>query len=353
MPESYSLTPDPNPPSGGGQRPPQTPPIVINNIPPKKPWLGSTIVRTLLVLSILGNIALFGMYRTYYPGVSSNEQFVSGKQFASAKIAIIPVEGMITTESVKSARGELKKAMKDDDVKAIVLAVNSPGGTISGSDELYHTITEFKQKTQRPIVVSMEGLATSGAYYISMPADEIFAERSCITGSIGVIVNLMSFEKLLKDWGIQPEVIKSGSMKDSGSPFRTMTPEEREEWQGLVTAMFDQFLGVILKHRTEKIGGEEKLRKIANGQVFIAEEAKKLGLIDAIGYRDDAIESAKKLAGVGEEVRIITYQRPFGGWLDVIQSKRQSSVLPNWTQLADLRMPGIWLLPGSMFTAGP
>lgn len=307
MAESYSLQGgNPAAASTGG---PNGPTIIVNNIPPKQPWMARSFIKLLLTASVIANLALVGMYLKYYPRVDTNEEFKEGDRYAKDKIAVIRVSGMIMSESIAAPKRELKSAADDPDVKAVVLHVNSPGGTIEGSDELFKAIEEFKTKTSRPIVVSMQGLATSGAYYISMPADEIFADRSCITGSIGVITQLFTFEKLMNTYGVAAETIKSGAMKDSGSPFKTMSADERKEWQKMVDSMYGQFLGVILKYRTQKIGGEEKLRKLADGRVYVANEAKSLGLIDQIGYLDDALAAARKRANLGEKVRVVSYAR--------------------------------------------
>lgn len=296
-------------------------PIEIHNHIPKQPWLSSWTLRVLLIISVIANISLFGLYQQYYPKASEGERFVQGDKYAKSKILRVKVSGMITSDSVKAARGDLKTAESDSDIVAILLTVDTPGGTMTGSDELYHAITEYKSKTTKPIIVSMQGLATSGGYYISTPADRIFADRTCITGSIGVIANLFSAEKLLSNWGITPEVFKSGKFKDNGSPMRTMTPDDRKEWQDLIESMYGQFLAVILKHRDKQIGGEDKLKAIADGRVFLADEALKLGLIDEVGYEQDALAFAKKMTGVGDNVRVIEYTRPLDSVWDLLSSQ--------------------------------
>jgi protease-4 len=192
----------------------------------------------------------------------------------------------------------------------------------------------------------MQGMATSGGYYVATPADRIVADRSCVTGSIGVIASMFNVEKLLKDWGVAPEVVKSGPMKDSGSPFRAMTDVERRRWEDLIQKMFDQFLGVILTHRADKVGGPEKLKQLADGRVYLAAEAKDFGLVDSIGYEQDAIEIAKDLAGLsGKSVRIVTFSRPFSGLLDLLMgsSARAQPLDPN--RLLDRAFPRVYLLP--------
>lgn len=355
MPDAYNLEPAANP-AGGVRGPAGLPPIVIQNHMSRPSGFGRIMFRSLLVLSLLANFILMGFYVQHYAEPKVAEQFLEGEKFAADKIAVIKVDmGMITSDTIAPAKKELKAAAKDPDVKAIVLVVDSPGGTIGGSDELYHAIEEFKQTTNRPIVVSMQGMATSGAYYISMPADKIFADRSCITGSIGVIASMMNFEKLLKNWGVDPEVVKSGKMKDSGSPFRAMTDEDRKEWQKLINGMYSQFLAVILKYRATKIGGEEKLRQLADGRVYLATDAKSLGLIDDIGYQEDAVAAAKQLAGLSDKVRIFTYSRPLGGWLGTLLgvSAPASDRLVATEKLLELARPRLLLLPPSFLSTAP
>lgn len=323
----------------------QGPPIVIHNHIPKPPWLGRSLLRGLLFFSILANIVLIASNPDFVPEKSANEKFVAGEKKAKDKIAIIRMDQMITAETIKQPKKELEYAAEDRNVRAVVLAVSSPGGTISASDELYHAIEKFKAKTKKPVVVYMTGMATSGAYYIAMPADKIFAERSCITGSIGVILSLLDMSKLAADWGIKPETVKSGKMKDSGSLLKPMTDEERAEWQKMVDVMFALFLDVILKHRGEKVGGEEKLRVLADGRVYVAEEARDLGLIDDIGFQEDAVVSAAKHAGIDEDnVRIITYQRPYDSFLEIFGGTSSSTPFP-FERFLEAQMPQLLLLP--------
>lgn len=326
-------------------------PIIIQNHMPKQPWIGRSFLKFALAASLVANFVLMGMSQRYY-GSAPGEKFLSGDKAAKEKIAVVKVEGMITADSIVDPKKELKTALEDAEVKAVVLAVTSPGGTISASDELYHAIEEFKTKSGKPVVVSMVGMGTSGAYYISMPADKVFADRSCITGSIGVIANLMDLSKLAEDWGIKPETIKSGKMKDSGSMLRPLTEEEKAEWQRMINSMFDQFLEVIVLHRGEKIGGIEKLRELADGRVYVAQEALEHKLIDAIGYQDDAIAEAGKIAGISSKPRVVTYVRTSDSLLELLTSGQasQAAKCMNWDARAILRTlsPQILLLPGTM-----
>lgn len=321
------------------------PQVVIQNLPPSPSWFRRAVGRTVLVLSLLGNLMLYGLYQQYYPQVGENERYHSGDRYAADKIAVIRVDGMITSDAVSAPKKELETAAKDAATRAVVLSVDTPGGTIAGSDELYHAVVEFK-KSGKPLVVSMQGMATSGGYYVSVAADRIIADRSCVTGSIGVIASMFNVEKLLKDWGVAPEVVKSGPMKDSGSPFRAMTDDERKRWQELIHRMFEQFLEVVLSHRADKVGGPEKLKQLADGRVYLASEAKELGLIDAIGYEQDAIETAKELAGLsGKSVRIVTFSRPFSGLLDLLMGSTATAQPLDPNRFLDQAFPRVYLLP--------
>ncbi|MFO0948120.1 MAG: signal peptide peptidase SppA [Planctomycetota bacterium] len=325
---------------------PQNSPIVIHNHMPKPPWLGRSLLRLLLFVSIFANIVLIASNPDFVPEPRANEKFLSGEKKSKDKIAVIRMDEMITGETIKQPKKELEYAADDRNVRAVVLAVSSPGGTISASDELYHAIEAFKAKTKKPVVVWMTGMATSGAYYISMPADQIFAERSCVTGSIGVILSLFDLSKLAADWGIKPETVKSGKMKDSGSFLKPLTEEERAEWQKMIDAMYAQFLEVILKHRSGKIGGEDKLRGYADGRVYIAQEALDLGLIDNLGYQEDALAAAAKHAGLElDKVRVITYQRPYDSFLEVFGGRAASPAESPFQRFLEAQMPQFLLLP--------
>lgn len=325
-----------------------TPSVVVQNIYPKTTF-GRRLLWFVLLLSLAGNLILFGMYQTYYPQVTADEQYKHGDRFATDKIAVIKVTGPISGLTIAAPKREFETAAKDNDVRAIVLAVvDCPGGTISGSDELFRAVEDYKRKTNRPVVVSMQELAASGAYYISTPADLIYADRSCVTGSIGVIASMFNVESLLKEWGVKSEVFKSGSMKDSGSPFRSMNPEERKEWQKMIDQMYEQFLDVVLKHRDAKIGGRDRLKQIADGRVYLATEARQLGLIDEIGYEEDAIEAAKKLAGLTGPVRVVTYSRPIGNLVELLGLTAQSEQPAlDASRLLDFGVPRMYLLPGN------
>jgi len=214
------------------------------------------------------------------------------------EVAVIRIEGPIfeSTDIIK----ELHRYKNRKKVKALVLRIDSPGGAVAPSQEIYEEIK--KLKPDKKIVVSMGTVAASGAYYIACPADKIFASPGTITGSIGVIMESLNMSELLKWAHLENRVIKSGKYKDVGSPFRDMTPEERAYLQDLLDNMYNQFVKVVATERNLPL---DKMSTIANGKIYTGEQAIKQGLVDQLGTLYDAIEEAKKLAGLPEEARVI------------------------------------------------
>lgn len=233
------------------------------------------------------------------------------------KILVLSVDGTISTRSekkmlrttpsmVQQITAYLKHAEEDPDIKALLLKVNSPGGTVTASDILYHEIKGYKERTRVKVIVSMMNVAASGGYYISLPADLIMAHPTTITGSVGVIFMRPGVAGLMEKAGLAVRVNKSGERKDMGSPYRQTTDEEDAIFQKLTDDMADRFIGLVLKHRTLT---PEQQKEISTACVYLADQAKSLGLIDKVGYLDDAIREAKKLAGLGKDAKVIAYRR--------------------------------------------
>lgn len=230
-------------------------------------------------------------------------------------VALIRVEGAIVSgeagpfdTSVAASRtviGQIEKAAQDGDVRAIVLAVNSPGGGVVASDEIYHAL----RQQDKPVVVAMGDLAASGGYYISMASDWIVANPNTLTGSIGVISEFPNAEELLDKIGVEFLVVKSGEHKDIASPFRDMTPEEVALWQRVIDETYAGFVGIVAEGRNLP---EERVRELADGSVYTGRQALDLGLIDALGYPEDAIAKAAELGGIEGEPRIVEYRREPG-----------------------------------------
>ncbi len=235
----------------------------------------------------------------------------------SDKILLIHMYGMITdapkerllTHSqsmVERVMSRLKKAEKDGHIKAVLFEINSPGGTITASDLLYHEIASFKERTGKKIVVSMMDLGTSGAYYVSLPADLVTAHPTTITGSVGVLFLQPKVMGFLEKVGVSVDVKKFGQNKDMGTPFRNNTEEEQKFLQKSVDDMGERFIRLVQKHRNPN---QQALADISTARVFLADDALKLGLVDKICYLSDAIRESKKLAGLAEDARVVVYRR--------------------------------------------
>jgi len=235
---------------------------------------------------------------------------------AREKILVVDIDGTISSalETGLFAREKsvvarvferLERAAADPQVKAVILRLDTPGGEVTASDIIYHEVLRFKERTGLPVIGLMMSVAASGGYYIASACDVILAHPSTITGSIGVISVFPSVESLMSKVGVKVNVIKSGPAKDSGSPFRDMTEDDKKLFQTIIDESYEGFLAVVATGRKGKIA-EADLRKIADGRVYTAPQALKLGLIDAIGYFDDAFAKARGLASL-KSAKVVSY----------------------------------------------
>ncbi|MFY4774588.1 signal peptide peptidase SppA [Metabacillus sp. RGM 3146] len=230
---------------------------------------------------------------------------------SDSKIAVLEVDGTIQdtgqASSVFQGSGYnhkqfldmIKEAQDDNKIKGIILRVNSPGGGVVESAEIHKKLMDLKKKTKKPIYVSMETIAASGGYYISTAGDKIYAAPDTLTGSLGVIMQGVNYGALAKQFGIKFDTIKSGPYKDIMSPNRDMTPAERKILQGMVNNAYKGFVGVISEGRHMS---EAEVRKIADGRIYDGRQAKQIGLVDELGYYDDAVAGMRKQLGVNAEV---------------------------------------------------
>jgi protease-4 len=246
------------------------------------------------------------------------EKVVSG--YGRDKILLLDVSGLIVESQPRSLLGlglgavttpgrvkeELDKAAKDKRIKALVLRINSPGGTVSASDIIHHELLAYKKETGVPVVACLMGLATSGGYYLAQAGDTIVAHPSGITGSIGVLAMKLNVKGLMDKVGVEGEMVKSGQWKDFWSPFRPASPEEKQMMQQVIDSYYRGFVDVVALGR--KMDTKE-VRKVADGRIYTATQAKDLGLVDSLGYLDDAIKIAQKQAGL-EEAKVVRYHRP-------------------------------------------
>jgi protease-4 len=226
-------------------------------------------------------------------------------------VAVIYAEGIISSGSAGSAtsvggvtpariKADLHRAAQDAFVKAVVLRIDSPGGSVVSSNEIYKLLKDFS----KPVVVSMGETAASGGYYIACASRWIVANPDTLTGSIGVISELPNAEELLKKIGVQIVVIKSGANKDMGSYARPMTDDEKKLWQAVIDQAYDGFVKTVSEGRNLP---EDKVRQIADGRVYTGTQAKDLGLVDQLGYLDDAVSKAGELGGISGKPRVVEY----------------------------------------------
>lgn len=249
-------------------------------------------------------------------GQEKIEEVVLLKSKAKEKILVIDVEGMIGAlgqPNLLNREGDilsqvyyrLQNASRDKLIRGIILRLDTPGGEVNSSDILHNEILKFKKKTGLPVVALMMGVAASGGYYVASACDYIVAHPSTITGSIGVISIFPNVGGLFSKVGIRTQIIKSGELKDAGSPFRDMSQEEQEVFQSIIDELYERFLEVVYTKRKGVLSPDE-LKKIADGRVYTASQALKLKLIDEVGYFDNALTKALSLTSL-QEARVVAY----------------------------------------------
>ena len=219
------------------------------------------------------------------------------------KIAVVELENVIV--SSKSIVRQFKRYQKDKSIKAIVFRIESPGGGIAASQEIYEHVRRVRE-SGKPVVASMGSMAASGGYYVALGADSIMANPGTTTGSIGVIATFPNYSKLMQKLGIEMTVIKSGKYKDTGSPYRAPTADDKKYLQGWIDNGYDQFVAAVAKERHMSIA---QVRRLGEGRIYSGEQAFENGLIDTLGTYEDAIDLAAKAAGIEGEPRIVRQQK--------------------------------------------
>jgi protease-4 len=248
-----------------------------------------------------------------------DEAVVDGE--SGPKILMVDVEGSLTTRPESGSFGlggresptarmreEIDLALEDPDIAALLLRIDSPGGTVIASEMLYREVLRFKAKTSRPVIAQLVGAGTSGAYYVAMAADEVRAYPSSVTGSIGVIVFGLNLSGLMERYGVANQTLTTGSFKDAGSPLRPMRPEERAQLESVARDLFVSFLDAVEKGRPKLT--RARIEELADGRVYSAGQALQAGLIDAVGDLPEAVEAAKRAAGIEGDARVVVYHRP-------------------------------------------
>lgn len=274
-------------------------------------------VSIVVVVIVLFLIGCQGPRIRLFPSAADPLREFTLEGDAKGKVLVIHVRGtisdaprrqIVTTRPsmVQEVVAQLRKAEKDSEIKAVLLKINSPGGSATASDILYSEIVAFKQKTRAKVVVAMMDVAASGGYYISLPADYILAHPTSITGSVGVLFLRPDVAGLMAKIGVGVEVSKTGKNKDMGSPFRQATDEEKRIIQNMIDQLGERFLDRIAEHRRIN---PQSLKEIATARIFLADDALKLGMVDRVGYISEAIRVAKKLAELPENAKVIVYRR--------------------------------------------
>jgi protease-4 len=278
------------------------------------------------------------------------EKYHSLSKSAPAKVAIVTLAGAIMGGD-GFIRSQLDHVAEDESVKAIVLRVDSPGGTVSGSDEIHHRLGQLATKRDLPVVVSMGGIAASGGYYVAMANggrdDVIFAEPATLTGSIGVIIPHFDLSKMLKRFDVRDDSVASGPLKEMLSPTKDRTPEladrERRLLKSLVDDMFVRFKEIVRAGRPKL--DAEAVDKVATGQIFTAQQAKEAGLVDRIGFLEDAVARAVELAGLTDTTaRVVKYSKPKGLLDEVLGGDAGAGSRVTLEAFAELTTPRAWYL---------
>jgi len=251
------------------------------------------------------------------------------------KVGVVEVKGVIA--DAKETVLQLKRFRQNDDVKAIVLRIDSPGGGVGPSQEIY---AEVKRTTRTKKVV-MGAIAASGGYYVAAAADHVVANPGTITGSIGVLMEFTNLEELFKKIGLSAVVLKSGKYKDTGSPLRKMTPEERDLLQKFIDNVHQQFVTAVAEGRKMS---EESVRAIADGRILSGEQAQKLGLLDSLGNMEDAIAIAAELGGIKGEPSVVYAEEKKFSMLELILGSKLAGALD--------RITGAALYSGYLYVPG-
>ncbi|OGV45087.1 MAG: signal peptidase [Lentisphaerae bacterium GWF2_44_16] len=273
------------------------------------------MMSLLLALFFIHGCSLFKV--NLFPNASEplKEFVLQGK--AEEKIVVITIKGTISDYTplnlmyskpsvLQETVSQLKLAEKDPDVKAVILKIDSPGGSVTASDMLYNEILAFKERTGIVVVSVMMDVAASGGYYVALPSDSIIAHPTTLTGSVGVIFMRPKFVGLMDKLGLRVDVSKSGKNKDMGSPFRHTSAEEEKMFQEIINNLAARFTSLVQKHRKIDYA---VMSEISTGKVMLADEALQYKMIDKIGYINDAVAEAKNISGISPKARLVVYRR--------------------------------------------
>jgi protease IV len=319
-------------------------PLVVVQAPRRR--FSTWLLMLILLMSVALNLILFSAWHSYF-GYAEGvvERFHSGDAVTTDRIALITVEGTIMPPFTGHVLKAIEQASKDDNVKGVVLVVDSPGGLVADSNEIYHALRKLETEKHKPINVSMKRLAASGGYYVSMgagPEGVLFAEPTCWTGSIGVILPHYDVSGLAEKLGVKEDSLKTGPYKDTLTLFKPVSEVDKKLWMEILDEMLDRFLDVIAGSR--KGLDVKKIREMATGQVFTAKQAKERKLVDQIGFLDDAIKSLKERLNL-KTVRVVSYETP-PNFFERLVSSSESAAKPEmrWNAILESAVPRAYYL---------
>ena len=310
------------------------------------------VVGCVLLVAFLAGCGPTSFLVTPVPAARDLDEHVLIREgpWAYQKITLIDVDGVLRNEReerllapagenpVSLFKEKLDKAAADKRVKAVVVRINSPGGTVTASDLMYTELRRFRERSSKPVIASLLDVGASGGYYLACAADKIYAHPTTVTGSIGVVMIAPEVSGTMQKLGIRTNVFKSGALKDAGSPFREMNERDREVFQDIIEQMYARFLNVVAESRSGI--DKDRLGALADGRVYLAPEAKEHGLVDELGTLHDAIAAAKQAAGIDDEkVLVVQYARPLGHRANVYAHVPGS---PTQVNLVNLQLPK-WL----------
>ena len=310
-----------------------------------KSWK-SKLIMSALIGSVLFNLMQMATLKQYFAGTQPPlEQFHSGEVTSSDKIARIEIKGTIMPPFTERVLQSIKRAEEDKQVKGILLVIDSPGGFVADSHQIYARLLKLKEK-KKPIVIQMGRLTASGGYYAAMgagPETKIYAEPTTWTGSIGVIMPRYDVSKLAETYGVKSDPLVTGPFKNSMDPLKPLTEEERKVWDEIIKDAFDRFIGVIDEGRANL--NEQEVRALATGQVYTAKQALENKLIDVIGYEEEALAALQDQLGL-KKVRVIKYSYPLG-LMDVLLRSEVRPPKTLFEQLLEAHTPQAMYLFGA------
>ncbi|MFC6646744.1 signal peptide peptidase SppA [Granulicella cerasi] len=331
--------PPPPSPYGYPAQAPQTPYGYVALPPPRRNgWIWAVVAIAIVGVVFIIVAAIFASAFKSLSHEGENNSISSGFGGGDA-VAVVEINGVIL--DADKIDKQLEKFAKQDNVKAILLRINSPGGGAAASQEVYHDVMRVRRESHKPIVASVESVGASGAYYIASACDKIYANQASVVGSIGVIMQWTNYGDLLRWAKMKNITISKGELKDAGDPTRELTPKEEAYFQGLVDNMYAQFVHdvAIGRHSTDA-----RIQPLATGQVWTGEQALPLGLIDSEGGYHEALLATGKLAGISGEPKVVKTPRDKHGLVGLLSGDDDAeSLIPTPSQLLN-RAPGFYFL---------